>query len=167
MQHLIFVIIGLPTVPAILRNSAPGSRRTLNLFPRSERFCVVLSRYRSLTDTSAIRTHEYSPSSSKYFGSSIGLGDAPRLTTVSCLIPITSQCAGTCPNHSTLESFISIFRSRPLVTAWLMRAVRFSASFSSRVRFLAMRASICAVLWSRKQAMVCCSGNPGKAVTKF
>ena len=38
----------------------------------------------------------------------------------------TFQCAGICPTHSTPESFIGTLGSSPLVTAWLMRAVRFS-----------------------------------------
>ena len=45
-------------------------------------------------------------------------------------IRVCSQCAGTSPNHSTPESFIGTFGSRPLVTAWEITAWRFSLSSS-------------------------------------
>ena len=45
---------------------------------------------------------------------------------VRCQSLFISQCAGTSPIHSTPESFMGTFGSRPRVTAQVMRAVRFS-----------------------------------------
>src|SRR6185437_11999300 len=94
------VMHGLPTVPAMLTNREPGASLTLNELPRSERRCVVSASTPFELDTSEIRTHAYLPSSSKYLGSSIGRGDAPRFTTDRRLICAISQCAGTWPSHS-------------------------------------------------------------------
>ena len=41
-----------------------------------------------------MRTHAYSPLLEKYLESSIGLGDAPRLTAVRLLIRLTSSVPG-------------------------------------------------------------------------
>ena len=57
----------------------------------------------------------------------------------------TLQCSGTSPSHSTPESFIGTSGFSPFVTAWLMRACRFSFSNSMRVSYSAMRASMRAV----------------------
>ena len=53
--------------------------------------------------------------------------------------------------------------SRPLVTARVMRAVRFSWSSSISRSFFATSASIRAVSRSRKAAMARCSGSAGSA----
>src|SRR5699024_7963267 len=106
MHALIFVIHGFPTVPAMLKNISPGSNFTLSAAPSVDSVCVVSFSTPSEAETSAIRTQPYSPDSSKYFGSSIGLGDAPLSTGLNHLIATTSQCAGTSPSHSTPESFI-------------------------------------------------------------
>ena len=52
------------------------------------------------------------------------------------------------------------------MTAWLMRAVRFSSSFSRRAAFLAMRVSIWLVLRSRKCAIYSCSSSGGNGESK-
>ena len=72
-------------------------------------------------------------------------------------ILFTSQCAGISPSHSTPESFMGTFGSRLLVTARVMRAVRFSWSSSISRSFFATSASILAVSRSRKAAMAGCS----------
>jgi hypothetical protein len=54
-----------PTEPAMLRISDPGANLTLKELPSLESFCSVASKYIPDDVTSAIRTHEYSPSSSK------------------------------------------------------------------------------------------------------
>src|SRR5660397_27725 len=55
------------------------------------------------------------------------------------------QCFGIWPSHSMLESFMGAWESRPLVTAWLMRADRFSWSNSICRRFLSINASVRAI----------------------
>ena len=101
MQHFIVDIIGFPTVPAIDRNILPGSILTLNDEPSSESVWDVFFKYFLLAEISAIRTHAHSPSVSKYFGSSIGLGDAPLLTIEIRFIRFTSHDTGIFPIHST------------------------------------------------------------------
>ena len=60
-----------------------------------------------------------------------GMGFEPHLTTLRLILPVgvsffTFQCDGISPSHSTPESFMGTFGSRPLVTARVMRAARFS-----------------------------------------
>src|SRR5660398_153513 len=55
------------------------------------------------------------------------------------------QCFGIWPSHSMPESFMGAWESRPLVTAWLMRADRFSWSNSICRRFLSINASVRAI----------------------
>ena len=56
---------------------------------------------------------------------------------------------------------------RPLVTAWVITARRFSLSFCSSACFLAISASIWSVFQSRKAAICCCSAYEGNGKTKF
>ena len=71
----------------------------------------------------------------------------------------TSQCAGMSPSQSMPEGFMGAFGSRPLVTAWVMSAVRFSCSSSISRSFFATSASIFEVSRSRKSAMARCSSQ--------
>lgn len=48
--------------------------------PKVDNFWVVLNKYLSLAEASAILTQANSPLSSKYFSSSIGRGEAPLFT---------------------------------------------------------------------------------------
>src|SRR4028118_387852 len=150
MQQLILVMIGLPTLPAILRKIVSGFILTLLLAPRELSFSLVLSKYLELLVTSSIRTQPYLPlTSSKYLGSSIGRGEAPLLTFVILLILSTFQCSGTSPNHSIPLSLIGTDLSSPRVTVSLMSdCLRLLYRVAFWVRISIVR-SICAVLVSR------------------
>lgn len=102
IQHLISLIIAFQTVPAIDTNKSPGAIFTLKELHKSDNLSVVSVRYLQLAETSAIRTQLYSHFSSKYFGSSIGLGEAHRLTLENVFIQRTSHPSGISPIQSML-----------------------------------------------------------------
>lgn len=64
------------------------------------------------------------------------------------------------PSHSTPESFMFTLGLRPLVTAWVISAWRFSRSSSIKRVFFSINASMRAVSRSRWPAIVCCSSKP-------
>ena len=70
-------------------------------------------------------------------------------------------------SHSTPESFIGALGLRPLVTAWLMTAWRFSLSNSISRCCFSIKASIFAVSWSRKLATCSASSSVGHANAKL
>src|SRR5690554_4657309 len=79
----------------------------------------------------------------------------------------TFQCSGTLPNHSTPESRIGALGFRPLVTAWLMTAWRFSFSSWISCCCLSIRVSILAVSWSRKFIIISRSQRGGSVISIF
>jgi hypothetical protein len=91
-------------------------------------------------------------------------GVVPLPIEKSHVVFFTSQCAGISPSHSTPESFMGTVGSRPLVTARVMRAVRFSWSNSISRSFFATSASIRAVSRSRNAAMARCSDGGGTKI---
>jgi len=79
----------------------------------------------------------------------------------------TLHCEGTLPSHSTPESFMGTLGSRPLVTARVMRAVRFSWSSSISRSFFASSPSILTVSFLRKATIRSCSRIGGTGVENF